>query len=89
MARLVDRILAKGGDIKDGDAYITALEEDPSFPHVYGGSGSELGRMVIDTTTHSPKEITMLLFQSQGTGNVKDITPLATYNVKAAQYKTL
>ena len=89
VARLVDRILARGGNIKDGDEYVKALEEDPSFPHVYGGSGSDLGQMVIDTKTHSPKEITMLLFQSQGTGNVKDITPLATYNVKAAQYKLL
>ena len=52
-------------------------------------SGATLGQMIIDTKTHSPKSIPMLLFQAQGTGNVKDITPLATYNVKAADFKLI
>jgi branched-chain amino acid transport system substrate-binding protein len=89
VAQLVDRILAKGGDIKSGDAYVTALEENPSFPHVYGGSGSTLGQIVIDAKTHGPKAIPMLAFQSMGTGDVKDIKPLATYDIKAADYKTI
>jgi ABC-type branched-subunit amino acid transport system substrate-binding protein len=89
VARLVDQILGSGGDIKSGDAYVKALEANPAFPHVYGGNGATLGQMIIDPKTHSPKSIPMLLFQSQGTGNVKDITPLATYNVKAADYKVL
>jgi branched-chain amino acid transport system substrate-binding protein len=89
VAELIDRILESGGDIHNGDDYVKALEQDPSFPHVYGGKGSELGKIVIDTKTHSPKAITMLLFQAEGTGNVKDIKPLATYNVKAAEYAKL
>jgi hypothetical protein len=89
VARLINDILGSGGDINSGDSYVAALEKNPAFPHVYGGSGSQLGQMIIDTTTHSPKAIPMLLFQSQGTGNVKDITPLATYNVKAADYHVL
>src|SRR4051794_38209071 len=57
VAELIDRILGFGGDIKSGDDYVKALEQDPSFNHVYGGKGSELGQMVIDTKTHSPKRI--------------------------------
>ncbi|MCW3066267.1 MAG: amino acid transporter substrate-binding protein [Solirubrobacterales bacterium] len=87
VATLIDRIIGFGGDVKNGDDYVKALEMDPSFPHVYGGSGSTLGKIVIDTKTHSPKSIAMLLFQSLGTGNVKDIKPLATYDIKAANYK--
>jgi hypothetical protein len=89
VAKLMDDILGNGGDINNGDDYVKALEADPSFNHVYGGNGSTLGKMVIDTKTHSPKSIEMLLFQAQGTGNVKDITPLATYNIKAAGFTLL
>jgi len=89
VARLVDDILGSGGDINKGDSYVAALEKNPAFNHVYGGNGSQLGQMIIDTTTHSPKAIPMLVFQSQGTGNVKDITPLATYDVKSANFKLI
>jgi hypothetical protein len=86
VARLMDDILASGGDIRSGDAYVKALNANPTFDHVYGGSDAALGKMTIDTTTHSPKSITMLLFTAAGTGNVADITPVATYNVKAADF---
>jgi ABC-type branched-subunit amino acid transport system substrate-binding protein len=87
VAALIDRIIGFGGDIHKGDDYVKALEMDPSFPHVYGGNGATLGKIIIDTKTHSPKSLTMLMFQSLGTGNVKDIKPLATYDIKAANYK--
>jgi len=86
VARLADDILGSGGDLNDGEQYVKALEANPEFNHVYGGNGSEIGKMVIDTETHSPSAITMLLFQSKGTGDVKDITPLVTYGIKAADY---
>jgi hypothetical protein len=89
VAELMDRILGAGGDISDGSQYVKQLEANPSFDHVYGGSGSTIGKIVIDTTTHSPKSLEMLMFEAQGTGNIKDIKPLATYNIKAADFKLL
>jgi branched-chain amino acid transport system substrate-binding protein len=86
VAKLMDTIIGFGGDIHSGADYVKALEMDPSFPHVYGGTATTLGQIVIDTTTHSPKAIEMLMFRSLGTGNIKDITPLATYNIKAANF---
>lgn len=87
VATLMDRIIGAGGNINDGAQYVKQLDADPSFDHVYGGHGSTIGKIVIDTTTHSPKELQMLLFEALGTGNVKDIKPLATYNIKAADFK--
>lgn len=89
VAQLIDRILGAGGDIKSGDDYVKQLEANPSFPHVYGGAGQKTGQIVIDTKTHSPKSLEMLLFTAKGTGDVKDITPLATYNIKAADFKLI
>lgn len=87
MARLMDRIIGFGGDISSGADYVKALNMDPTFPHVYGGNASTVGSIVIDTTTHSPSSIPMLIFKGLGTTNVQDITPLATYNIDAADYK--
>lgn len=87
LAQLIDRILGAGGDIHSGSDYVKQLNANPTFPHVYGGAGQKTGKMVIDTTTHSPSSLEMLLFMAHGTGNVKDITPLATYNLKAADFK--
>jgi branched-chain amino acid transport system substrate-binding protein len=88
-AILIDRIIGFGGSVHNGDNYVKALEMDPVFPHVYGGSASANGKLVINTTTHSADSIPCLLFQGKGTGNVADITPLATYNLKGADFKTI
>jgi hypothetical protein len=89
VAILMDRIIGFGGDIHNGADYVKALESDPVFPHVYGGHGSTLGTLAIDTGTHSPKSIPMLVFEALGTGNVKDIKPLATYNINGADFLLL
>lgn len=87
VAELVDRILGAGGDINSGADYVTQLNANPKFPHVYGGQGQKTGEIVIDTTTHSPSSLEMLLFTVPGSGNVADITPLATYNLRARDFK--
>jgi branched-chain amino acid transport system substrate-binding protein len=89
LARMMNDIIGSGGDINSGAAYVKALEANPAFPHVYGGTASKLGQIIIDPTSHSPKAIPMLIFRSLGTGNTKDITPLATYNIKAADFKLI
>ncbi len=88
-AMIIDRIVGFGGDVHNGDDYVKALEMDATFPHVYGGGVGANGRMVIDKTTHGPDAIPLLLFQGQGTGNVADITPLATYNLHGTDFKAI
>jgi branched-chain amino acid transport system substrate-binding protein len=89
VAQLVDRILGAGGDIHNGEEYVKQLEANPTFPHVYGGQGQKTGSITIDTTTHSPSSLEMLLFTVPGNGNVADITPLATYNIKAKNFQLI
>lgn len=88
-AMIIDRIVGFGGSVHNGDDYVKALEMDTTFPHVYGGSASANGQMVINKTTHGPDSIPLLLFQGQGTGNVADITPLATYNLAGTDFKLI
>lgn len=88
-ALLMDRVLGAGGDIESGEAYVKALETDPSFPHVYGGKGSQLGEMVIDLETHSPSAIPMIGFKDNGSGRYEDITQLATYDIDGRDFTLL
>lgn len=88
-AMIIDRIIGFGGDVKNGDDYVKALEMNPTFPHVYGGSAGSNGQIVINKTTHGPDEIPLLLFQGKGTGNVADIAPLATYNLHGKDFKLI
>lgn len=89
VATLMDRVIEAGGDIGNGDDYVKALESNPTFDHVYGGNGAEIGKMVIDLKTHSPAAIPMIGFQSLGTGDVKGIKDIATYNIEAREFKML
>jgi branched-chain amino acid transport system substrate-binding protein len=49
---LASRVLAKGGDINNGEQMQAALAENPTFPSIYGGSGTTAGQVVFDTTGH-------------------------------------
>jgi len=44
---------------------------------------------VIDTTTHSPSSLEMQLFNPPGNGQVSPVTPLANYNIKAADFQLI
>jgi branched-chain amino acid transport system substrate-binding protein len=88
-AIMMDRILGFGGDINDGADYVKALDQDPSFPHVYGGSGKTTGAIVINPKTHTPTSIPILAFRAEGTGSTQDITLLATYDIGGAKYQVL
>lgn len=88
-ALLMDHILGTGGDITKGDDYIKALEANPTFPHVYGGNGAALGKLTVDLQNHSVSAIPMIAFQDPGTGNYADTIPLATYNIKARDWKLI
>jgi hypothetical protein len=88
-AFLMDRVLEAGGDITKGSEYVKALEANPSFPHIYGGNGSTLGKMTLDLKTHSPSAIPMIAFKDNGTGKFEDITQLATYDIGGRDFKLL
>jgi ABC-type branched-subunit amino acid transport system substrate-binding protein len=88
-AILMDRILGAGGNIKDGRAWLKALEQKPVFPHVYGGAGQKIGQIVLDKKTHSPKSIPILGFQARGTGDTEDITIRATYDIDGRNFKVV
>lgn len=49
---LASRVLAKGGDINDGTQLQAALQADPSFASIFGGSGQTAGKISFDTTSH-------------------------------------
>lgn len=88
-AIMMDRILGFGGDIQDGKSWLKALEMDTTFPHVYGGAGKDIGKIVLSKETHSPTQITCIGFESEGSGDTQGIVPLATYGINASEYKFL
>jgi branched-chain amino acid transport system substrate-binding protein len=88
-AIMMDRILGFGGDINDGADYQKALLQDTTFPHVYGGNGAQIGKIILDKGTHSPTSIPILGFRAEGTGSTEDITLLATYDIGGRNYQVL
>jgi branched-chain amino acid transport system substrate-binding protein len=51
---LARRVAAEGGDINDGPTLQDALEQDPTFVSVYGGSEDEVGEIELSAETHDP-----------------------------------
>lgn len=61
---IIQRVLAKDGDLDDGDQLVAALEEDPTFHSVYGNiEGQPYGEFTIDTETHSVAAREQYVFQ--------------------------
>lgn len=86
-AILIDRILGAGGNIHKGDDYVTAMNKSNVFPHVYGGKGKQVGKLIMDLKLHTPSSIPLVAFQSKGTKNPNNIKLLATYNVGGKDVK--
>jgi branched-chain amino acid transport system substrate-binding protein len=63
---LIRRVLAKGGNVNGGEELQKALEADPSFKSIYGGSGAELGLIELDAATHKPKTRPLGVYKSNG-----------------------
>jgi branched-chain amino acid transport system substrate-binding protein len=51
--QLVQRVIAKGGDPKDTAQLQAALEADPTFPSLYGGSADQVGQVKFDVKEHT------------------------------------
>ena len=79
----IRRVLAKGGNPKDGDALDAALRSNPTFPSVYGGDSGKPGILAFDLDTHSVKRRPMTVSQYKG----GKVTPLAFFNIRGADFR--
>lgn len=70
---LIRRIIAKGGDpTKQGNAYVDAMNENPSFPSLYGGGTGAHGTDTFNLSTHTIEHRTIAYGQANadGTGTI-------------------
>ena len=83
---LATRIQEAGGDLNDGEAWVKALEENPTLPSLYGGEGETVGEMVVDTDKHILSKRALGVFQSVPGEPAKR---LASFNVGGADYQAV
>jgi ABC-type branched-subunit amino acid transport system substrate-binding protein len=83
MWELFRRVKAKGGNVNDGAQLLAALEAKPSFPSVFGGTSSAVGRVEFDKVTHGLKHRPVGLYQ------VRKLSPvrLATSDLRGRGFK--
>lgn len=83
---LIRRVIASGGDptkSSNGAAFITALNSNPTFPSVYGNSGT-VGSSTFDAKTHTLSH-GLMSFGKGGANN--NPTILATADLTGADFK--
>ena len=83
MWEVIRRVLAKGGDINDGDALDKALQENLTVVSVYGGDANTVGTYTLDPVTHSVKKRDMGVFTYKG----GKVTPHAFFGIGGEGYK--
>ncbi len=83
MWNVLQRVLKKGGDVKDGSQLDAAWQEKPELPSVYGGDASTAGQKALSLETHSvtKRPLTMSIFKSG------KVVPLAYYDLEARDYR--
>ena len=79
----IRRVLEAKGNPRDGAQLSMALQKNPKFPSVYGGSSTKAGTLEFNTTTHSVSKRPMSISTYKG-GN---FTPVATFNIGGADFK--
>jgi len=84
--QLYRQILSEGGDAGNGEEWVKALEAEPSFPSLYGGNGTTLGVLEIDTKTHLVSKRAMGVYQAP-TSESEPPKLLASFNLEAAEFK--
>jgi branched-chain amino acid transport system substrate-binding protein len=77
------RVIAKGGDIRSGDALDKALRENLTVVSVYGGDESTVGTYTLDETTHSVTKRDMGVFEFKG----GTVTPKAFFGIDGENFK--
>jgi hypothetical protein len=71
MWELARRILAIGGDVTKGEQLQNALMSKPTFPSIFGGSGTTPGQIEFDTVNHSLKHSPLGVFQVKNNNPVR------------------
>jgi branched-chain amino acid transport system substrate-binding protein len=83
---LMRRVIKQGKNpFKQGDAYVQALNSNPSFPSLYGRTGKH-GTLSLNTKTHAVSKREMSVLQAQGTGKAKAV---ASFNIGGKGFKLL
>ena len=84
MWEVIRRVLAKGGDINDGDpARQGAAGRTSPSSSVYGGDANTVGTYTLDPTTHSVIKRAMGVFEYKG----GKVTPKAFFGIGGADFK--
>jgi branched-chain amino acid transport system substrate-binding protein len=69
---LVRRIIANGGDPnKQGEFYVNAFDQNPTFPSVYGNPGGVHGTSVFSPQTHTVIHRPVSYGQALGNGGAQ------------------
>jgi branched-chain amino acid transport system substrate-binding protein len=79
---LVRRVLAKGQSVT-GENLQKALVENPKFQSIYGGSGTTLGALALDTKTHTATERPLQVYKA----NKGTPIEVATFDLGGANFK--
>jgi ABC-type branched-subunit amino acid transport system substrate-binding protein len=82
MWEVMRRVIAKGGDIRDGDALDQGLRENLTVVSVYGGDESTVGTYTLDETTHSVIERGMGVFEYKAGA----VTPKAFFGIGGVDF---
>jgi branched-chain amino acid transport system substrate-binding protein len=83
MWEVMRRVIAKGGDIKNGDQLDKALQENLTVVSVYGGDEKTVGSYTLDPTTHSVTKRDMGVFEYKG----GTVTPKAFFGIGGKGYR--
>jgi branched-chain amino acid transport system substrate-binding protein len=83
MWEVIRRVIAKGGDINDGDQLDKALQDNLTVVSVYGGDANTVGTYTLDAVTHSVKKRGMGVFEYKA----GKVTPKAYFGIDAEGYK--
>lgn len=85
-AQLVARVLAAGGNINSGTDLQNALQKNPTFKSIYGGSAKTVGTLQLNRTTHTIASRSLSLLQHVGgTGGSDKV--LATFDIGGRSYR--
>jgi branched-chain amino acid transport system substrate-binding protein len=77
MWEVMRRVIASGGDIRNGDDLDNGLRENLTVVSVYGGDESTIGTYTLDETTHSVTSRDMGVFEYKG----GTVTPKAFFGI--------
>ena len=83
MWEVIRRVIAKGGDINDGDQLDKALRDNLTVVSVYAGDANTVGTYTLDPDTHSVKKRGMGVFEYKG----GKVTAKAFFGIDGVDYK--